>query len=591
MSNKLRNFFFFVGLAAVVIMVLMLDVSFVEIWQQIQHAGYWLVAIIVMWLGLYCMNALTWRTIILGSGPCPIPFLHILKVTISGFALNYATPVGLLGGEPYKIMEMKRYIGVQRASSSVVLFAMMHIFSHFWYWLTAVVLYLLFMPVNVLTGMILLLVTVFCAAAIYLFVKGYKNGMVVRLIHFISRVPGCKTWAQRFADRHAEDLSKIDSQISALQSQNRRSFYVSFFLEYFGRILQSFEIFFMLLLFADAPPTALTFVYSLIILAFTSLFANMLFFLPLQLGGREGGFAMSVSGVGFTGQVSMGVSLLIRIRELFWTFVGMLLIKVRPLPEPLPQHTGNSLTFAILAAGEGSRLQGEGVEQPKPLVTLNGEAMIDRLVRIFMECGAEDIAVIINQQQTQTLQHLQELVARGLPIRYMVKDTPSSMHSLYELQPLLGKGRFCLTTVDTVFQEDEFRAFIQEFLMTDADGLMAVTDYVDDECPLWIAVDGALNITGFHDQQDGCRYVSGGIYALSDTCFPILNSCIDCGQSRMRNFQRQLVAAGLQLKAYPFTKILDVDHAADITKAEQFIQSAVVPKRSTNCSSDTLCTS
>jgi hypothetical protein len=44
------------------------------------------------------------------------------------------------------------------------------------------------------------------------------------------------------------------------------------------------------------------------------------------------------------------------------------------------------------------------------------------------------------------------------------------------------------------------------------------------------------------------------------------------GQSRMRNFQRGLIADGLQLKAFPFSKILDVDHASDIPKAELFLQ-------------------
>ena len=41
--------------------------------------------------------------------------------------------------------------------------------------------------------------------------------------------------------------------------------------------------------------------------------------------------------------------------------------------------------------------------------------------------------------------------------------------------------------------------------------------------------------------------------------------------SCMFNFHRQLVADGLKLKAYPFTKILDVDHAGDIVKAENFL--------------------
>ena len=39
----------------------------------------------------------------------------------------------------------------------------------------------------------------------------------------------------------------------------------------------------------------------------------------------------------------------------------------------------------------------------------------------------------------------------------------------------------------------------------------------------------------------------------------------------MRNFQRQLVADGLRLQAYRFPKILDVDHAGDIAKAEAFL--------------------
>ena len=43
------------------------------------------------------------------------------------------------------------------------------------------------------------------------------------------------------------------------------------------------------------------------------------------------------------------------------------------------------------------------------------------------------------------------------------------------------------------------------------------------------------------------------------------------GMSRMRNFQRQLVADGLRLTAYLFSKILDVDHASDIVKAEAFL--------------------
>ncbi|MBR0045335.1 MAG: NTP transferase domain-containing protein [Bacteroidaceae bacterium] len=228
------------------------------------------------------------------------------------------------------------------------------------------------------------------------------------------------------------------------------------------------------------------------------------------------------------------------------------------------------MTFAILAAGEGSRLAQEGVEVPKPLVKIGGEAMIDRLIRIFHDCGAEGIYIITNNLTPLTQGHLQRLQETDATLRLIVKTTPSSMHSFYELRQVMGDGKFCLTTVDTIFREDEFKEYIQAWQDSTEDGMMAVTDYVDDEKPLYIATDEQLNITAFLDQEPQ-RFISGGIYGLDEKSFPVIDKCIAEGQSRMRNFQRQLVKEGLRLKAYPFGKILDVDHASDIEKAEAFL--------------------
>lgn len=231
------------------------------------------------------------------------------------------------------------------------------------------------------------------------------------------------------------------------------------------------------------------------------------------------------------------------------------------------------MKFAIISAGEGSRLSQEGVRLPKPLVQLNGTAMIDRLVRIFTANGADEIVVIINNEVPLTKTHLAELAQTSeVPLRVIVKTTPSSMHSFYELSPYLKGDCFCLTTVDTVFREDEFARFIEAFKASDKDGMMAVTDYIDDEKPLYIGTDPALNITGFYDTpMADTKYISGGIYCLSPRSIETLEACIREGKSRMRNFQRQLVTDGLRLEAYPFSKILDVDHADDIQKAEAFL--------------------
>ena len=148
MTNRIRNIFFLFGVIAVVVMFFTLDVSLTDLWKCICQARGWIVAVFLLWVPLYLMNALTWRIILKGTGKCVVPYALLFKLTISGFALNYATPAGLMGGEPYKIMELSPYVGRERATSSVLLFSMMHIFSHFWYWFAASLLYMLLLDVS-----------------------------------------------------------------------------------------------------------------------------------------------------------------------------------------------------------------------------------------------------------------------------------------------------------------------------------------------------------------------------------------------------------------------------------------------------------
>lgn len=228
------------------------------------------------------------------------------------------------------------------------------------------------------------------------------------------------------------------------------------------------------------------------------------------------------------------------------------------------------MDYAIIAAGEGSRLVQEGVKCPKPLVRLNGTALVDRLIDVFLRNNATSVSIIVNEEMTEVQEHLRGMHL-PVPFRLLVKSTPSSMHSFYELSRLIEGDSVCLTTVDTIFREEEFGGYISAFLGDGSlDGLMAVTDYVDDEKPLYVETGEDLMIHGFLDTP-GSRYVSGGIYCLRRTGIDVLAKALGKGMSRMRNYQRELVREGLRLKAYPFSKIVDVDHAEDIRKAEEFL--------------------
>ena len=154
--------------------------------------------------------------------------------------------------------------------------------------------------------------------------KGYKKGLAVRLAKWLSNLPWIGKWAHGLVYNHKSQLETVDRQIAALHKQSPVAFVVAVGLELLCRFLSSFEIMFVLLVVMPD----VSYWSCVIMLAFTSLFANLLFFIPLQLGGREGGFMMSASELSMTLSNGVFVALIVRLRELLWTAIGLLLIKM-----------------------------------------------------------------------------------------------------------------------------------------------------------------------------------------------------------------------------------------------------------------------
>lgn len=230
------------------------------------------------------------------------------------------------------------------------------------------------------------------------------------------------------------------------------------------------------------------------------------------------------------------------------------------------------MKFAIIAAGNGSRMASEGALLSKPLVEIGGVPMIKRLIDVFIKCGATSIAIIVNERTRDVKDYLSTLNI-DVKLDVIVKTTSGSMLSFYELREFVGDGKFCLSTVDAVFDEKEFKHYISAFEQNvTADGYMAVTTFIDDEYPLYIDTDETGNITRFSDELFvGNRFVSGGIYALTHRAIDVLCDCEAKGIMDMRDYQRALIKAGLKLQAFEFSKIVDVDHVDDIATANAFI--------------------
>ena len=330
MKKHWRDIFFLCGVAAVVLMLITFDADWNRVKEVLSAAGIWFPVIVLLWGFIYLINACSFGLIINDGTGRRVPFGKVFQLTVSGYALNYVTPLGLMGGEPYRILELKGYVGGKKASSAVILYSMMHICSHFCFWLSAIVLYVVLHfcvgSQYVLNGWMcgmLGVMTVAFIAVLWFFSLGYRYGFVVKVFGLLSKIPVVKKWAANYLDKHRSDLEDVDSQIAFLHTQRRTPFWWSLFLEYAARVISCLE--YWLLIGMLVP--GFTFWDSILVMAFSSLFSNLIFFSPMQMGGFEGGMALAAGGVQVPSAYGLYTALVARLRQIVWTIIGIIMMK------------------------------------------------------------------------------------------------------------------------------------------------------------------------------------------------------------------------------------------------------------------------
>lgn len=297
-----------------------------DILNNIEKTGGWFLPIIGSWLVIYLFNALAFRQIIQEQAipESNLPFLTVLRLTITGYAINYITPFVALGGEPYRIMELKRFVGIHKATSSVLLYGMMHVFSHIVFWVLSIILILVVLPLD-RTMMIGMAIGFIIGILIIMwFLSIYKKGFTVNTFLLLQKVPFVKKFAAKFLAEKSESLHEIDDQVRILYAERKSRFLTAMIYEILARVVTCAEIYFT----AVAIDLNMSISEALIISSASSLFANLIFFFPMQLGVREGGLALALRSVGLPAEAGLFIGIIMRIREIVWIMIGFILMRV-----------------------------------------------------------------------------------------------------------------------------------------------------------------------------------------------------------------------------------------------------------------------
>ena len=322
MKFRYRAIFFIIGLVGLGIMVWQSDVTHIDWSYLLSPKILWLFAgLLGVWLAIYIIHTLCYY-VILGQDGRKIPFFSLLKICVSGFALNNVTPAGLVGGEPYRIMALKKFCSTERASSSTLTFSLFYIMGHVSIWLAGSVVFLaLGFSVRSVLGILSVIAIVVTAGILLAFFLSKRLGLVRPFMRFLSKIPFLKKVMGKVYEKNEASYIEIDDNIKAFRATRLR-FWTVFVLQFTSRVLECVE-YYLIFLFLGQH---INFFGGVVLLTTASLIGNLMFLIPMQAGTREGGMIMALEFLKIEPGVGVMGALIYRIRDLICILIGISLI-------------------------------------------------------------------------------------------------------------------------------------------------------------------------------------------------------------------------------------------------------------------------
>lgn len=324
MKKKYRILFFLIGLAGIAVLIIRTKPG-KEDWERLitPQLPFLLLGLLLLWAVIFMLHARAYRLVI-GPDSGNLKPVELYRICVSGFALNDVTPLGLAGGEPYRIMELKRYLGVECATSVTLTFSVLYIIGHVLLWLTGILIYLIYgCPGEPFMTGFLIFIMLILGFVCYVFFNHKNSGIVLPVLRRLSKIPFLKKRIDNMMDSRREQLQEIDSGYVSFRNVSDR-FSKAVLCEYASRLLEGVEYFIIFRYLGESVSP----IDGILILSMASLIGNLLFIVPMQAGAREGGTALAVDWIGVDPAIGIIGGLIYRMRNIACIIIGIICILI-----------------------------------------------------------------------------------------------------------------------------------------------------------------------------------------------------------------------------------------------------------------------
>jgi len=315
-SRKAQLVFFAVGAVALVVLIARSNPA--QLVVDVRQAGWAVPTIVAVYAIVYVLNTIAWRLTMIEQPK--LSFRRAYAINIAAFAINYLTPFASIGGEPYKIVAASQWMGAQNATASALNFRLVHMQAHALIFLTGVALAFLMLPAGAIETPVLALMAAVLIALNALLFAVHRDGVVERLFDLVSRVPLVNRLTRKLEPRRAA-LIEVDRQLIAFHKAHTIRYYAALTAEYGARVFSMLEFF----IIASAVGTPVSFANAFLIGGFSSLVVNLFFFMPFNVGSKEGGLYVIFAALGLPARLGVAAAVISRLREITWIAFGLLL--------------------------------------------------------------------------------------------------------------------------------------------------------------------------------------------------------------------------------------------------------------------------